>query len=351
MTSQLRWLVFGAGAIGTYIGGSLLLHGEKVVFLEQADSASILWEQGLKLNIAGQDYRILHPEVFSSITPALSFSTYDVIIFALKSFDTQAALDTMRPFAQNLPPVLCVQNGVENESVLAEILGDQRVIAGTVTSSVSRTGTGSIVLERKRGIGIASNHPLSRQIVRAFSESELNARLVSHPLAMKWSKMITNLLANASSAILDLTPAQILDNPHLYKVEITALQEALAVMQALHIPVIDLPGVPVRLFSLAVKKLPPAVSRPVISRIAGGGRGEKMPSFHIDLHSGRGRSEVDFLNGAVVRFGKQAGVPTPVNQWLNDTLLGMVRGELPVEEYSHQPEKLLRVLYLDQVTD
>jgi 2-dehydropantoate 2-reductase len=66
----------------------------------------------------------------------------------------------------------------------------------------------------------------------------------------------------------------------------------------------------------------------------------KMPSFHIDLHSGRGKSEVDYLNGAVVRFGERLNIPTPVNQWLNQTLLELTRGSLPLDEYSQKPEKL-----------
>lgn len=66
-----------------------------------------------------------------------------------------------------------------------------------------------------------------------------------------------------------------------------------------------------------------------------------MPSFHIDLHSGRKVSEVDYLNGAVVRAGERAGVPTPVNKSLTQTLLALTRGELPVEAYAHQPQKIL----------
>jgi 2-dehydropantoate 2-reductase len=66
-----------------------------------------------------------------------------------------------------------------------------------------------------------------------------------------------------------------------------------------------------------------------------------MPSFHIDLHSGRGQSEVDFLNGAVARFGKRLGVPTPANQALNETLMAITRGELALESFSHNPQALL----------
>ncbi len=348
MAPQLNWLVFGAGAIGTYIGGSLLLHGQKVVFLEQPEIASPLYQEGLKLTIRGQDYRVLHPEIFSSLPTALSFSSYDVAIFALKSFDTQSALETIRPYTSSLPPFLCLQNGVENETILQGVIGKSNVIAGTVTSAVLRRGPGDILLERMRGIGIARDHSLSDQIVSALSEAHLNAHLISSSSGMKWSKMLTNLLANASSAILDMTPADILSHPGLYRMEIDQLREAIAVMHALHIPTVDLPATPVRIFACAVSQLPPSLSRPFISRIAGKGRGQKMPSFHIDLHSGRGKSEVDYLNGAVVRFGEQVNIPTPVNHWLNQTMLNLMQGSPPFDEYRHQPEKLLRVLNLAQ---
>jgi 2-dehydropantoate 2-reductase len=68
-----------------------------------------------------------------------------------------------------------------------------------------------------------------------------------------------------------------------------------------------------------------------------------MPSFHIDLHSGKGATEVDYLNGAVVRFGKQAGIATPVNRLLNETLLSLTRGETQLDAYAQQPEKLINM--------
>ncbi len=351
MAARLNWLVFGAGAIGTYIGGSLLLHGHKVIFIEQPETASTLYDRGLVLSIRGQDYRILHPEIFSSLPAALSTSSFDIGIFAIKSYDTQAVLDSIRPSSSAIPPILCLQNGVENESALQAVLGEPNVIAGTVTSAVGRRGAGDIVLERLRGMGVADTHPLSSQVVQALSEAKLNAHLFSSPTGLKWSKMLTNLLANASSAILDMTPSEILSHHGLYQVEIAQLRETISVMQARQIPIIDLPGVPVRLFSWAVSHLSQRLSQPVISRIAGKGRGQKMPSFHIDLHSGRGNSEVDYLNGAVVRFGKLAGVDTPVNQWLNRTLLDITQGSLPLDEYRHQPDKFLRVLQIGELVD
>jgi 2-dehydropantoate 2-reductase len=345
LETRLSWLIFGAGAIGTYIGGSLLLHGQKVVFLELPPSDTTLRENGLKLTIQGQEYRILHPVVFSSLPAALSYNAYDVAIFALKSYDTQAAIELIQPVSPNFPPVLCLQNGVENEPTLSSILGVDKVIAGTVTSSIRRVAAGDIMLERLRGVGIAEDHPLSSQIVQALTDSHLNARLYKSPQAMKWSKMLTNLLTNASSAILDMPPTEILSHPALYRVEMNQLREAIAVMRALNLAPVDLPATPVRAFIWIAGHLSPSFSQPMITRFAGKGRGEKMPSFHIDLHSSRGKSEVDYLNGAVVRFGERFGIPTPVNHWLNQTLLSLTQGLIPLDHYSHSPDKFLHDLH------
>ena len=341
MEERLNWLIFGAGAIGTYIGGSLILHGHKVVFLEQPPAPNEILERGLRLNISGQEHRILHPDICTTIPEALDQASFDIAIFALKSYDTLSALELMRPYSEQLPPMLCLQNGVENEPALESVLGKGKVIAGTVTSAVRRRDAGDILLERLRGIGVASSHMLSSRIVEALSDARLNARMYPSASAMKWSKMLTNLLANASSAILNMTPSEILSHPGLYALEVAQLREVIAVMHAQNIKVVDLPGTPVRAFAWALDKLPPGLSRPFISRIAGKGRGEKMPSFHIDLHSSRGKSEVDYLNGAVVRFGEGLKSLSPVNKWLNQTLLGLTNGSIAMDTYSHQPEKFI----------
>jgi len=121
------------------------------------------------------------------------------------------------------------------------------------------------------------------------------------------------------------------------------LRETLSVMRANGIKVVDLPGTPVKLLALGVS-LPTLISRPLLKKAVGGGRGGKMPSFHIDLHSGRGKSEVEWLNGAVVRYGKERNIQTPVNKILTETLVSLTRGKVPIETFARQPEKLLSII-------
>ena len=346
--THMRFLVIGAGAIGSYIGGSLILSGQKVLFLEKAQNAAIIRNQGLRLSFDGQAHHIHMPEVAMTIEDALEHGPFDIAILAVKAYDLADLLDTLSAYRVALPPILCLQNGVDSEDQIAAVLGAEKVITGTLTSAISKRGTGSVSVERRRGMGVASTHTLSAALVAVFNSAGLHARLYPDAAAMKWSKMVTNLLANASAAILDMSPGEILSDARLYRIEIEQMREAFRVMAALRIGVANLPGIPVRFLATLVNRLPPDVSRIVLARVAGSGRGEKMPSFHIDLHSGRHRSEVDYLNGAVVRHGKAAGVPTPVNRILTDTLTALVTGRLAVESYAHQIDRYLDLFRLQQ---
>jgi 2-dehydropantoate 2-reductase len=201
-----------------------------------------------------------------------------------------------------------------------------------------------VIEEKRRGIGIALDHPLGTKLVQALSDADLNGVGYRHPGSMKWSKLLTNLTGNATSAILDEPVSALFADRRLYEVEMAVLRECLAVMAALGHKPVDLPGTPVRALAFGATRLPRFIAQPALTRALGGGRGDKMPSFHIDLHSGRGQTEVRFLNGAVVRYGEQQGVPTPVNRVLTDTLEALSSKTQSLETYRHNPEALLALL-------
>lgn len=342
-TQPLRILSIGAGAIGTYIGGSLALAGHQVVFTERPQIAEELRQRPMRLNLHGEEHAIEKPAMAASMEEAIMMGPYDVALFALKSFDTHNALEGMKPFAQDLPPFYCLQNGVDNEPAITNALGDDKVIYGTVTSAIGRRGAGDIVLEKLRGMGVAAGHPLSERLTDALDGAGLNAILYPIAAEMKWSKMLTNLVSNATSAILDMTAAEVFSHSGLFRLETHMLKECLQVMKAQGIGLTDLPGTPIKLLGFAVRNLPPFVYRAIMKQKVGKGRGEKMPSFHIDLHSGRGKSEIEYLNGAVVRAGEKLGIPTPVNHLLTQTLLKLTNGELDKNDFRKSPNRLLEM--------
>ena len=157
--------------------------------------------------------------------------------------------------------------------------------------------------------------------------------------SLKWSKLLMNLLANAQSAILDWTPAQVMADPVASQLEALAWQEAFAVMAALRIRPVAMAGYPLPLLAPLVKRLPAGCLAGGLRRFVSGGRGSKMPSMHVALAGGK-RSEVGWLNGAVARYGRQAGVPTPVNRALTGILMALTSGEDRREEWRARPDAI-----------
>ena len=339
----MRFLFLGAGAIGTYVGGSLAAAGEDVAFIERPDTAEVIAARGLRVRTAETTRVVTGATMYADAAEALAAGPYDIGVFALKSFDTQTALDELVATGHEVPSILSLQNGVDNEPAIAATLGSDRVLAGTVATAVSKPGVGEVIEEKHRGIGVALGHPLSEPLVDALNRAGLSGRAFDDAGSMKWSKLLTNLTGNATSAILDRTVAELFADKRSYRLEVAVLAECLAVMKALGHRVVDLPGTPVRALALATR-LPRLIAQPALTRALGSGRGDKMPSFHIDLHGGRGRTEVAFLNGAVARHGAQVGVPTPVNALLTTTLEALSAGELPVDSYRHNPDALLAAL-------
>ena len=340
----MKFCFLGAGALGTYVGGSLASAGHEVGFIEQAGPAGAIAANGLSITTDHGTLRVHDVRLFTDPGMALGAALWDVLVVALKSFDTAAALAELRATGGRIPTVLSLQNGVDNEPLIAAELGADKVIAGTVATAIAKPGVGAVVEETHRGIGVALGNPLSARVVQALDQAGLGARAYPEAGPMKWSKLLTNLQGNAASAILDLPVAAIYGDDRLYAMEIAAMRETVAVMAAQGYRPVDLPGTPVRLLAFGARRVPRPILQPVLVRLLGDSRGDKMPSFHIDLHGGRGRTEVEYINGAVVRYGERLGVPTPVNRVLTATLESLSAGTLDLERFRHNPDALLALL-------
>ncbi len=329
------------GAIGTYIGGSLAAAGYDVAFTERPETIDVLKNKGLKIQTPAGLLQVKELTLYSSLAEALQSAKYDVALIAVKSFDTQSVLEEIRPLAAKFPPMLCLQNGVENEDLITSVLGKERVIGASIGTAVGKNGPGDVRVEKMRGIGIESGHVLSEKLIAAFSAAGLNAKGYAKRADLKWSKMLSNLLGNATSAILNWTPARIFSDPRIYAIEVAQVRETLAVMKAQGIHLVNLPGTPIALLIELMDRFPAFISRPIAAKGMGKGRGQKMPSFHIDLYHGQTRSEVSYLNGAIARAGMELGISTPVNRVLTEILETLASGKVSKEIFAHQPEKLI----------
>ncbi len=337
-------LIFGAGAVGGYLGARLAHVGNGVTLVSRRPAAEAIRRNGLTLKESGQRLRA-KPDIAASLREAVADDKrIDVVILCVKSYDAQAALYELVAFCQTVPPIITMQNGIGVEDLIAEEIGKERVIAGSLTTPLSHETSHSIVVERSdRGIGLApveAGQDIKRW-VELFKEAGITTKSQKDYQALKWSKALVNMIGNASSAILNRHPRVIYSFKPTFNLEMDMLKETIAVMHAKEIDTIDLPGVPTNRLVMSIKRLPRALVKPVLTNIVGSGRGNKMPSFHIDLMSGREKNEVTFHNGAVARVGKEVGVETPVNFALNEILTKIASKEIDYQVFNGRPKRLV----------
>ena len=327
---SLRILIIGAGAIGCFVGGKLASAGHAVTLVGRARTAAALQTRGLELYAAdGAVELVSSVNAVASVQEAFP-DTYDIAVLAVKSYDTATVLDEMAPLEARLPPaILSLQNGVGNEEQIAARFGPQRVLAGTITAPVEVKEPGIVQVTKPAfAIGLADFHRGSEEsksnslssLASIFSSAGLPAKVYDDAHSMKWSKLLMNMIGNATSAILAEPPGVTFADPRIADLEIDALREALRVMAAAGIRPLNVEKYPLRTLAPLLRFGPRPLLRTVLHRIVGGARGGKMPSLFLDLELGKRGSEVTWYNGAIVRKGEEFGVETPVNRLLTETV-------------------------------
>lgn len=339
-------VVVGAGAIGLLVAGQLADSGQPTILLARPAVAAAIEQQRLRVLQDG----VLHvADGLTTITDPAALAGHEppeLAILCVKAYDTAGALPTLA--ALNPQTILTLQNGIGNEEILADCFGAARVISGAITSSVEIAAPGRIEVVKRGGIGLAALAPegqaATARALTALRGAGYDAREYADYRALKWSKALLNMLGNASAAILDMTVERVYADARLVALERRGFLETLAVMQALGIAPVSLPRYPVRLLAAAMQHMPAVALNPVLRRKVAGGRGGKPPSLQIGLAQGNPRSEGEFLYGAVARAGAKAGIATPVNRALWETLRAIASGAVAWDAYRGKPERLLEAV-------
>jgi 2-dehydropantoate 2-reductase len=348
----MKILIFGTGAIGGYFGAKLADSGQDVTFVARGATAEAIEEQGLTIAKYKSGTRLdiltVQPPIFPSLRQAyLQDASYDLIMLGMKAYAIESAVNEISAFVSNPPLILTTQNGIGIEDKLIAQFGQGRIIAGSVTVPVSLETRNVLIEEREDcGFGIAptSNGQDVSGLVGVLENAGISTTQVNDYRSLKWSKALSNMIGNASSAILNRHPSVVYNHDKLFDMEVAMLQEALAVMKKLKIDVTDLPGLPLKRLKFALKRMPRMLLKPLLTNEVTSGRGDKLPSFQLDLNAGKKQSEVLFHNGAVAREGLKVGVPTPVNTVLTTILLNLANGKVSRDNFHGKPEALLNAI-------
>lgn len=290
----MRIAIMGSGGVGGYFGGRLALAGEEATFIARGAHLEAIRKNGLQVKSVAGDF---HVRPMATHDPA-EVGPVDLVLFAVKAYDTEAAGQQIRPMVGPETRVLCVQNGVENEERLERILGKGRVLGGVVhiLSTISAPGVitqtaGPRTLKFGEMDGRVT--PRVERLLGVFTRAGIQAELSTRIQVDLWEKFLFICAQGGVTALARLGIGEILACPETAAFYRGVMEEIAAVGRAKGFPLPD-----------------DAVDRAMA--FARGLQPHMRSSLAHDLSQGN-RLEVETLSGAVVRAGREVGVPTPYN--------------------------------------
>ena len=284
----------GAGAVGCYYGAVLARAGLQVTLIGRAQHVEAVGRSGLRLQTSAFDEQV---KLQASTGPD-AVRGAQLVLFSVKSTDTEAAGKAMAPYLERDAAIVTLQNGVDNAERLAATLG-REVIPAVVYVAVEMAGPGH-VRHHGRGELVIGRSAASEAIVAAFAAGGVAVEISDNVMGALWAKLIVNSAYNALSAITQLPYGRLVQNAGVPELMRDVVDECLALARASGVTV-------------------PGDMHETVRRIA-----QTMPGQYSSTAQDLARkkkTEIDHLNGFVVRKGEALGVRTPVNR----TLLALVK--------------------------
>jgi 2-dehydropantoate 2-reductase len=286
----MRIAVMGAGAVGCYYGGMLARAGHDVMLIGRPQHVEAIERQGLRLETRTFDEHIR----VSASTEASAVQGAQFVLFCVKSTDTESAAGAIKPHLAPIALVLSLQNGVENADRLRALLA-QEVVAAVVYVGTEMAGPGH-VRHHGRGELVIEPSKASDTLARAMIAAGVPTVISDNVRGALWAKLILNCAYNALSAITQLPYGRLVKGEGITAVMRDLVDECLAVAKADRVTI---PGD----IDAAVRQI--AETMP-----------DQYSSTAQDLARGK-RSEIDHLNGLILRRGEALGVATPANRLLH----------------------------------
>ena len=304
MTSEPRIVVAGAGSIGCFVGGLLAMAGRQATLLARPRIAEEIGEHGLHLTSLEGWSGEVRPAVATDPT---ALATADVVLVTVKSAATDEMGGLIASHAPASAVVVSLQNGVTNADRLRAVLPGRQVLAGMVSFNVLHRGEGRFHRGTSGPLIIEAGHDHVANLLRV---PHLDVQQAADMQAVQWGKLLLNL-NNALNALSGLPLRDQLLDRRWRRVLAAQQEEALALLQAAGIVPWSMGPIPARRFPQMLR-LPTPLFR-ALARSAVRIDPLARSSMWEDLQRGR-RTEIDELQGAVVRLAERLGRRAPVNR-------------------------------------
>jgi len=303
----MKIAIFGSGGVGGYFGGRLAAAGEDVTFLARGAHLAAMQQDGLHIASPLGDVHL--PKVQAADRPQ-AVGPVDVVLFTVKLYDVDASAATLGPMIGPDTVVITLQNGVDAMDMVAKHLGDHHVAGGAayIVAVIDKPGHIRHTTAQQLVFGERDGRRSDRLV--AFEEAGVRAGFQATAstdvTAALWTKFVRLATWSGMTTVTRSPMGVVRDTPATFEMMVAAIEEVIAVGRAKGV------NLPADLMdsTLAMVKSFPANSK---------------SSMLEDIERGR-RLELPWLSGAVVRIGREVGVPTPIHQFITTILTPFVRG-------------------------
>jgi 2-dehydropantoate 2-reductase len=308
----MKFLIMGAGAIGSVIGGFLAKNGENVTLVGREPHIQAIKNGGLRIDgIWGN--QLIAQEEFAGLFTKPVPDNYDYVLITVKAYDTIGVAQQLKStFKKEHPLYVSMQNGIRNIEILEKKLGRNNVAGARVIFGAKIKNPGCVtvtVIAEPIAIGPANNNsvPEVKEKLKKLSEiinsSGIPSKYVYNVQPYLWAKVFYNSALNPLSALLNRTYGELAENPFTKSIMDSVIDEAFAVAKRMKIKLFWKNSREYRRHFYN-KLIPPTANH--------------YASMLGDLK--KKRTEIDSINGAIVRYGKKLKVKTPVNEALTNII-------------------------------
>jgi len=342
---QKKIVIVGAGAVGGYAGAHMVQAGEDVTFVDPWPAhVEHMQKHGLRVTHAKDVPEFKVPVRAWHVTDAQRFAKekpFDIAFVCMKSYDTAWAAMMIRQYLAPEAYVVSLQNCM-NEETIAGVVGWGKTL-GCIASSITVNLPEPGLIHRGAGKGGAAHTvfragevhgritPRAEEVCRLVAYAD-SAKVTGNLWGERWSKLVTNAMANGIAACTGLTGGEMLKSDPIRHFSTRVGSEAIRVGQALGYQLEDIYHLPPETIARAGEGDAAAMTACDEQRFKDSKRtsSEQRPSMGQDMQKGR-RTEIDFLNGLVVREGEKVGIACRANAVLTELVTKVERGELKAD--------------------
>jgi 2-dehydropantoate 2-reductase len=326
-----RVAVLGVGAIGSMIGSYLTRAGSDITLIDMWPAhVEAMKSHGLKVTAQDEEFTVEVKAVHLADVCSLR-QRFDVVFLSVKSYDSAWATRFIQPYLTPAGVLVSAQNSI-NEDWVAPIIGYTRILGCVVTLGAGLYEPGHVIRTSSPSrptfaLGELNGllTPRVQELVKLLSPVGAT-RLTANLWGERWAKLTTNSMGNAVAGVTGMNHPEMRASPEVFSIVVKIAGEALTVAQTLGVQVEAVGGIPPQAYLDAARGVGMEELRRKwleAGRVLGAGR----PSLFQDAMKGR-RTEVEYLNGYVVRKGREVGVATPMNQAIVEVTKRLEAGEL-----------------------